>query len=80
MNLSKLILVILSLFCVTVGCAKVEDGKPIRLGINVWPGYAYAFIAREKGFFKKNHVDVELILKETASETVGLFKAMEVDG
>ncbi len=80
MNLSKLILVILSLFCITTGCAKVEERNPIRLSISLWPGYAHAFIAREKGFFKKNYVDVELVLVKTATEAVELFKANGVDG
>ena len=31
--------------------AKVEEKKPIKIGISVWQGYAHAFVAQEKGFF-----------------------------
>lgn len=61
------------------GCAKKEQ-RPIKISINVWPGYAHAFIAKEKGFFKKNNVDVELILKKNITESAELYKNGEVDG
>lgn len=64
----------------TIGCAKVSERKPIKISINVWPGYAYAFIAQEKGFFVKNGVDVELVLKQNNAESVQLYKNGEVDG
>lgn len=76
----KIILSILFIICVTIGCAKVSERKPIKISINVWPGYAYAFIAQEKGFFVKNGVDVELVLKQNNAESVQLYKNGEVDG
>ncbi len=27
--------------------------EPIKIAMNVWPGYAHAFIAQEKGFLKR---------------------------
>lgn len=61
------------------GCAKKEL-RQIKISINVWPGYAHAFIAKEKGFFKKNNVDVELMLKKNITESAELYKNGEVDG
>jgi NitT/TauT family transport system substrate-binding protein len=50
------------------GCeSKPAQKEPIKISINVWPGYAHAYIAQEKGFFKKNNVEVELILKDPHS-------------
>jgi NitT/TauT family transport system substrate-binding protein len=65
-----------------VGCApkKREDKKPLKIAINTWPGYAHAFIAKEKGIFRKNNVDVELVLKKDITESTQLFLDNEVDG
>ncbi|MBM4066464.1 MAG: hypothetical protein FJ266_12625 [Planctomycetes bacterium] len=60
--------------------AKVEERKPIKIGISVWQGYAHAFIAQEKGFFGKNGVSVELLLKKGVDESIELYKSGEVDG
>lgn len=80
-----LILTILSISIVVViviACGKVDNSKshPIRIGISPWPGYVYAFIAQEKGFFKKNAVDVQLVLKEEISEVENCYRNEEVDG
>jgi len=60
--------------------AKVEEKKPIKIGISVWQGYAHAFIAQEKGFFGKNNVSVELVFKKGVEESIELYKSGEVDG
>lgn len=81
-NLFILFIICLSL-CILglTGCArKPVPKKPIKISINVWPGYAYAFLAQEKGFFKKNNVDVELILKQSTPESLELFTNGEVEG
>ena len=64
-----------------MGCgSKPVQKEPIRIAINVWPGYAHAYLAQEKGFFEKNNVEVELILEESISESLRLFTNGEVDG
>lgn len=60
--------------------ARVEEKKPIKIGISVWQGYAHAFIAQEKGFFQKNNVSVELVFKKGVEESIELYKSGEVDG
>ncbi|NQU83613.1 MAG: ABC transporter substrate-binding protein [Parcubacteria group bacterium] len=62
------------------GNKKEVAGGPIKIAINLWPGYAHAFIAQEKGFFKKNGVDVELVFVEEYSDSQKLFLNGEVDG
>jgi len=54
--------------------------EPIRIGINLWAGYAYAFVAVDKGFFKNNGVDVELILSEEYSNSLNLYENGDTDG
>lgn len=71
--------VLLILF-ISTGCTKIERKGPIKISMNLWPGYAYAFIAQEKGIFSKNNVEVELIFKNLISESAKLFKDGDVDG
>lgn len=78
-KIKGLLAVLLVVFTAS-GCTKVEEKKPIKISINVWPGYAHAFIAQEKGFFKKNHVDVELVLKKNITDSAELYKHGDVDG
>lgn len=59
---------------------KLEVSQPITIAINIWPGYATAFIAQEKEFFKDNDVKVKLILTETYTEAQELYTNGDVDG
>ncbi len=60
--------------------ARIEEKKPIKIGISIWQGYAHAFIAQEKGFFQQNNVSVELVFKKGVAESIELYKSGEVDG
>jgi NitT/TauT family transport system substrate-binding protein len=64
------------------GCTpkKAKEKTPIKIALDVWPGYAHAFIAQEKGIFKRHRVDVELILKKDVAESTQLFINNAVDG
>lgn len=74
-----LFLTILALLPCT-GCEKKPVPKPaIKIGIEIWAGDAYTFIAQEKGFFKKNGVDVELVLRENTIETRKAYTNNETD-
>jgi len=55
------------------------EAKNIKISMVVWPGYAHAFIAQEKGFFKKYNVNVELLLKEEYAESMNLYKIGNAD-
>lgn len=56
------------------------SGEVVKLALNIWPGYAHAFVAQEKGFFEKNGVNVELTLKEDYRDAQELYNDGEVDG
>jgi len=53
---------------------------PVKIAINQWSGYAYAFIAEEKGFFEKNNVKVELVFDKEYFPSQKKYKNGEVDG
>ena len=76
------IIACLDLILTVIGCAQTstESKKPIKIGLTVWPGYAYMFIADEKGMFKKNGVDVEFVLSRDTPETTRLYFEGEIDG
>lgn len=63
------------------GCVKEPVKKtPVRIGIDLWIGYAYAFIAQEKRLFIKNGVDVELVLKNSTIESPDSYSSGETQG
>jgi len=62
-----------------VSCAETPQ-PPLKISLDVWPGYAYVFIAQEKGFFEKYGVQVDLVLQATPIEAKQLFETKKVDG
>jgi NitT/TauT family transport system substrate-binding protein len=57
-----------------------EQKQPLKIGINLWSGYAYAFVAQEKGLFEKHGVQVELVYRTDYENTLSLYETGEVDG
>lgn len=53
---------------------------PLKIALNIWAGYAHAFVAQEKGFFDQHGVKVKLILKPGFTEVSELYKKGESDG
>ena len=74
------LLVIAAIIMTVATCSKTEKEQAIKIGINVWPGYAHAFIAQEKRIFEKNGVTVELILRKDINESMELYRHRDVDG
>ena len=54
--------------------------KPVRIGLTVWAGSAHAYIAKEKGIFKKNNVEVELVLEKDDPAMLRSYKNGKLDG
>ena len=69
--------IVMTIVC---GCAKAPAPKPpIRIAFDTWSGFAYVFIAQEKGFFKQNGIAVDLVLKKGYSEAQELYRDGAVD-
>jgi len=72
---------IASAACCIGGCSFRHEGKrPLKIALNIWTGYSHVFIAQEKGFFKKNKVDVEFFFTKEYSKAQELYVNGEVDG
>lgn len=54
--------------------------EPLRIGINVWPGCAHAYIAENKGLFLKNGVQVQLVLQQNLEQGIKNYKDGNLDG
>ncbi len=60
-----------------VGQARSE---PLRVAINPWPGYEFATLAREKGFFAEEGVDVRLLELSSLGDCRRTFERGQADG
>ncbi len=74
MKMIKLIALALTL----VLCAAAQ-AKPIKIGYSDWPGWTAWEIAKEKGFFKKHGVEVELVWFPVYTDSLNALNAGQVD-
>ena len=54
--------------------------EQIKLGMSTWLGYAPLSLAKEKGFFKKQGVDVEIVVIESPADRRAAFAADKIQG
>jgi ABC-type nitrate/sulfonate/bicarbonate transport system substrate-binding protein len=60
------------------GCGSNE--KPLRLGLNAWPGYEFLHLAEVRGFYKQRGVDVQLVEFGSLSDARLALERDQVDG
>lgn len=58
----------------------VAAAEPLKIRYSTWVGYGPLFLAREKGFFKEENVDVDLINMEVPKEGFFALAAGRLDG
>ena len=63
----------------TLAAAPADAGQ-MRLGMTTWVGYGPMFLARDKGYFKENGLDVELQIIEDAALYMAAVAAGKLDG
>jgi len=66
--------------CESCGQAVEQENEPIRIAVSTWPGWFHVFLAREKGFFERNGVDVELIHIQEYIDAQQTFLNGQADG
>jgi NitT/TauT family transport system substrate-binding protein len=68
---------------IALGCVSMAisaEAGQMRLGMTTWVGYGPMFLARDKGFFKENGLDVDLQIIEDASLYMAAVAAGKLDG
>lgn len=57
-----------------------EPKESLRIGINVWPPFELMFLAREKGFFKDEGVEVDLVDFSSYTGILRSYHQGNIDG
>ena len=68
----------------TASCSKREApsalGTPVKIGVNIWPGYGAFFIAKDKGFDKEEQVSFDIQIIQGDSERAAALVSGRIDG
>lgn len=59
--------------------ASAAEAGELKLGHSTWVGYGPFYVARDKGFFKEEGVDVELVIMEDTPIKMGALMAGQLD-
>ncbi|MDN3016346.1 ABC transporter substrate-binding protein [Paenibacillus sp. BSR1-1] len=57
-----------------------KSSEPLKVTLPTWTGYGPLFLAKEKGFFKKNGIDVDLSIVEGLGERKQALASGKIDG
>ncbi|MEH7418469.1 ABC transporter substrate-binding protein [Neobacillus drentensis] len=57
-----------------------KSTEPLKVTLPTWTGYGPLFLAKEKGFFKKNGIDVDLSIVEGLAERKQALASGKIDG
>jgi NitT/TauT family transport system substrate-binding protein len=75
---------ILSLFLYSTNFHAIANGQetttPVKLATVVWAPHFFAFLAQEKGFFEKNHVNVQVKLITDYMQVLKMYEVGDLDG
>ena len=61
------------------GCVK-RPQEPLRIGVNAWPPFELLYLAREKGFFEAEEVEVDLVDFSSYTGILRSYHQGNVDG
>jgi NitT/TauT family transport system substrate-binding protein len=82
-----LMMALLLAFTVVSGCTSKEaastaaggSDQPIKLALSPWPGWFVWYLVKEKGFFEKNGVKVDLVWFPVYSDSLSALASGKVD-
>ena len=60
--------------------AQVDDQRPIRLGLNPWPGYELLYLAQVNGYFKEEGLNIALKQFSALEDVRNAFENNAIDG
>jgi NitT/TauT family transport system substrate-binding protein len=82
-RLSRLRLAVLPAFALLgllAGLAGCTRHEPLRIGLNIWPGYEFIYLAQHLGYYKQEGVDVKIIDFSSLGEARRSFERGQIDG
>lgn len=62
-----------------VGIAWSAEAETLKVAHSTWVGYGPFYIARDKGFFQEEGVDIELVIMEDTPSKMGALQAGQID-
>jgi NitT/TauT family transport system substrate-binding protein len=69
----------LLLISAAIALSAPSEAKVLKIGHSTWVGYGPFYIAREKGFFKDEGVEVESVIMEDTTLKMGALLAGQID-
>ncbi|MDF2959995.1 MAG: aliphatic sulfonates family transporter, periplasmic ligand-binding protein, partial [Paenibacillus sp.] len=63
----------------TSAAGKDGSAAPVKLALSPWPGWFVWYLVKEKGFFEKNGVNVELVWFPVYSDSLAALATGKVD-
>jgi NitT/TauT family transport system substrate-binding protein len=60
-------------------CTDVQQAEPLRIGFNPWPGYEFIYLAKVKGFYEANGIDVKLVELNALGDVRRAFERGQID-
>jgi NitT/TauT family transport system substrate-binding protein len=78
-RIAILLLLVASVVLSLSACQKNEDIAKYRVAMGPWVGFGPLYLARDKGFFKEQGVDVELIVLTGVAERNSALKSGKLD-
>jgi NitT/TauT family transport system substrate-binding protein len=78
--ISSIIVILISNPFASIDAQTVPIKKPITLGMGIWIPNFLAYVAQEKGYFKKNNVDVNVKLFPLYDEALNAYANGDLDG
>ena len=70
----------LTLLLTSLAACLSEAKEPLRLGVNAWPPFELLYLAREKGFFDAEKVDVDLVDFSSYTGILRAYHQENIDG
>jgi NitT/TauT family transport system substrate-binding protein len=70
-------LVLLGVLAGLTGCSRPE---PLRIGLNIWPGYEFIILAEQLGYYQDEGVEVKIIDFSSLGDARRSFERGQIDG
>ncbi|WP_017294422.1 ABC transporter substrate-binding protein [Geminocystis herdmanii] len=75
---SVILIFISGILVITLSNCKTETTFPLRIGSNIWPGYATLYLARDLGDY--TNTTIKLVDYPSATEVVRAYRHEEIEG